>query len=425
MSTKTAVAEEIAHSRRLCARMAGRDRRHAPLDRGNRRRDHRSLQGASTCDSSRKVVRMLWLSDETAGPRVDEAPAAAALLQAAGSRSKQSPAEIDERALEEAAQGDRRRDHGIALELARAKGDAVSAPNPGRLVVGADQTLALGADALSQARRRGPGAARQSPSSRDGRTRCIRPPASVPRWRSVFSSRVRPPALTMRPFSAAMIETYLDAAGAAVLRASAAYQLEGWAFTCSNGSKAITRPFLACRSCLCSAFCAAPARVAVIGSALLSSGSQDRSAWASPPLRRCSGSRACRCTIPTQRFTPSIGAPRSRPSRLLFRGSRGKARSTALNCPVGPGRQRRYQEARSHRSSAGAGCRQGFPAEGPRHQRAARRSRHSPPVRDRRRRPVRCGDRGFRAGGCAKAARAGPRRDDPGAVSGHSRPADA
>ena len=61
------------------------------------------------------------------------------------------PADIDERAVQQdsglSAPGE------IAALLAREKALFVSSQNPGRYVVGADQTLALGDTAVQQARR--------------------------------------------------------------------------------------------------------------------------------------------------------------------------------------------------------------------------------------------------------------------------------
>ena len=71
-----------------------------------------------------------------------------ALLANAGIDFEAVPADIDERAIQQAsglsAPGD------IAALLARGKAVAVSARQPGRFVVGADQTLALGARLFSK-----------------------------------------------------------------------------------------------------------------------------------------------------------------------------------------------------------------------------------------------------------------------------------
>jgi septum formation protein len=70
------------------------------------------------------------------------------ILAAAGLRFGIRPAHIDERAVEAAAYvADA---EAAARVLARAKADAVAASAPGHIVLGADQTLALGAQRFSK-----------------------------------------------------------------------------------------------------------------------------------------------------------------------------------------------------------------------------------------------------------------------------------
>src|SRR5215475_13448326 len=83
----------------------------------------------------------LWLAEK---PLVLASKSASrrAVLEAAGIPFEVCPADIDERAVESAgAPGDAGE---VALFLARAKARAVAARMPGRLVLGADQTLSLG-----------------------------------------------------------------------------------------------------------------------------------------------------------------------------------------------------------------------------------------------------------------------------------------
>src|SRR5262252_3250967 len=71
-----------------------------------------------------------------------------ALLRAAGIAVEVEPADLDERALEQRMPAS---DPGsIAALLAREKARAVAAPRPERLVLGADQTLALGEQRFSK-----------------------------------------------------------------------------------------------------------------------------------------------------------------------------------------------------------------------------------------------------------------------------------
>src|SRR5262245_7302667 len=76
-----------------------------------------------------------------------------AILREAGIPLEVEPADIDERALEAAsAPGDA---PAVAALLAREKAHAIAARRPGRLVLGADQTLALGERRFSKPADRG------------------------------------------------------------------------------------------------------------------------------------------------------------------------------------------------------------------------------------------------------------------------------
>src|SRR5580698_5155865 len=83
----------------------------------------------------------LWLADQ---PLVLASSSASrrAVLAAAGIPLEIVPADIDERAIEASAAP--ASPGTVATLLARAKARAVAALRPGRLVLGADQTLALG-----------------------------------------------------------------------------------------------------------------------------------------------------------------------------------------------------------------------------------------------------------------------------------------
>jgi septum formation protein len=70
------------------------------------------------------------------------------VLEAAGLPVEIVPANIDERGIESKAAASDPKD--VATLLAREKAKAVAARLPGRLVLGADQTLALGQDRFSK-----------------------------------------------------------------------------------------------------------------------------------------------------------------------------------------------------------------------------------------------------------------------------------
>jgi septum formation protein len=144
------------------------------------------------------------------------------MLEAAGIPVETRPADIDERGIEaasgEAGPGE------VAALLAREKALAVSAKLPGRLVVGADQTLALGRERFSKPA--GRAAAREQLQSLRGRTHELYAAIAVSYDGGVLCRHTAQASLTMRPFSDSFLDAYLDAAGAAVTRSVGGYQLE-------------------------------------------------------------------------------------------------------------------------------------------------------------------------------------------------------
>jgi septum formation protein len=144
-----------------------------------------------------------------------------AVLTAAGIPHEVAPADIDERRIEQqaAAMGSE-----IACLLAREKARAVSARRPRMLVLGADQTLALGARLFSKPLDRA--AAREQLLSLRGRTHELHSALAVVRDNVVLFEHREVARLTMRAFSEAFLDAYLDAVGAAVQASVGAYQLE-------------------------------------------------------------------------------------------------------------------------------------------------------------------------------------------------------
>jgi septum formation protein len=145
------------------------------------------------------------------------------LLADAGIDFEAVPAEIDERAVQQAsrlaAPGD------IAALLAREKSLAVSVRLSGRFVVGADQTLALGSRLFSKPAGRAQ-ATEQLHALADG-THELHSAVAVARDRKILFETVTSARMTMRRLSDAEIEAYLDEAGEAVTSSVGAYQLEG------------------------------------------------------------------------------------------------------------------------------------------------------------------------------------------------------
>jgi septum formation protein len=163
----------------------------------------------------------LWLADQ---PLVLASKSAirGEILRAAGLAIEVCPADIDERTIE---QGSAARDPGeIAALLAREKAHAVAARLPGRAVLGADQTLALGERRFSKPTDRA--AAREQLKLLRGQTHQLHTAIALVRDGVILFEHRKAARLTMRAFSDRFLEHYLDAAGAAVTASVGGYQLE-------------------------------------------------------------------------------------------------------------------------------------------------------------------------------------------------------
>jgi septum formation protein len=163
----------------------------------------------------------LWLADQ---PLVLASKSAIRgdVLRAAGLAIEVCPADIDERTIE---QGSAARDPGeIAALLAREKALAVAARLPGRVVLGADQTLALGERRFSKPTDRA--AAREQLTLLRGQTHQLHTAIALVRDGVILFEHREAARLTMRVFSDRFLEHYLDAAGAAVTASVGGYQLE-------------------------------------------------------------------------------------------------------------------------------------------------------------------------------------------------------
>ena len=145
------------------------------------------------------------------------------LLANAGISFDAVPADIDERAIQKnsglSAPGE------IAALLAREKARFISASNPGRYVVGADQTLALGSRLFSKPAGRAQAAEQLRLLAGD--THELHSAVAVARDGEIVFSDVAVARMTMRRLAGSEIETYLDQAGDAVTTSVGAYQLEG------------------------------------------------------------------------------------------------------------------------------------------------------------------------------------------------------
>ena len=146
-----------------------------------------------------------------------------AVLEAAGIPIELCPADLDERALEAAATA--ADPTAIAAMLAREKASLVGKSHPGRLVLGADQTLALGPKRFSKPADRM--AARAQLQALRGRSHELHAALAFVGDGAVVFEHVETARLTMRHFSDDFLDRYLDAIGDAVLASVGCYQLEG------------------------------------------------------------------------------------------------------------------------------------------------------------------------------------------------------
>src|SRR5262245_58114730 len=145
------------------------------------------------------------------------------VLEAAGVPVEIEAADIDERAIE--ARAGLTDPGAVAQLLAQEKARVVSVKKPGRVVLGADQTLALGDKRFSKATDRA-GARAQLQELR-GRTHALHSAVAVLRDGAVQYEHLAAARLTMRSFSDAFMDHYLDAIGPAATASVGGYQLEG------------------------------------------------------------------------------------------------------------------------------------------------------------------------------------------------------
>jgi septum formation protein len=145
-----------------------------------------------------------------------------AILRDAGIPVEIMPADIDERGIEQRAGT---RDPGeVAALLAREKARAVACGQARRLVLGADQTLALGEQRFSKPADLA--AAREQLKALRGRTHELHTAIALVRNGDVSFEHREVARLTMRAFSDAFLDDYLAAMGPAVTTSVGGYQLE-------------------------------------------------------------------------------------------------------------------------------------------------------------------------------------------------------
>jgi septum formation protein len=145
-----------------------------------------------------------------------------AVLAAAAVPVEVLPADIDERAIE--AHAGLKSPGAVALLLARSKACAVTDKLPERLVLGADQTLALGDRLFSKPADLA--VARAQLKSLRGRTHELHSAIVLARDGAVLFEHCETARLAMRDFSDRFLESYIEAAGPALTASVGGYQVE-------------------------------------------------------------------------------------------------------------------------------------------------------------------------------------------------------
>src|SRR5215470_5353953 len=163
----------------------------------------------------------LWRDDQPLVLASRSAPRRA-MLEAAGIPVEVCVPELDERAVEATA-GTISPPEAAAL-LARAKATAATRLMPHRIVVGADQTLALKDRRFDKPRDRH--AAYDQLTLLAGKTHHLHSAVALARDEQVLFEGIDTASLTVRNLSGSFLNLYLNATGSAVLECVGAYQLE-------------------------------------------------------------------------------------------------------------------------------------------------------------------------------------------------------
>ncbi|AYM63580.1 Maf-like protein [Agrobacterium sp. ATCC 31749] len=147
------------------------------------------------------------------------------LMRNAGLTFSAIPADIDERALDEQLERDGASPEEVALELARAKALAVSALHPEALVLGCDQTMALGTRVYHKPKTMAEAATHLL--SLSGKIHRLNSAAALVQKGEVVWQTVSCAELAVRILSAEFVSRHLQRVGEKALSSVGAYQLEG------------------------------------------------------------------------------------------------------------------------------------------------------------------------------------------------------
>jgi septum formation protein len=170
------------------------------------------------------IVHPLWIEPWPLVLASASAPRAA-MLRAAGIPLEIVPADVDERRLEGVLAAEGLTADVIAMRLAAAKAEAISIGFPGRLVLGADQTLAVGSERLHKPA--GLAEARAQILKLRDREHMLHSGAALAMDGVVLDSFVTTARLSMRAFTEEFLDRYLAQAGDQVTKSVGGYQLEG------------------------------------------------------------------------------------------------------------------------------------------------------------------------------------------------------
>lgn len=147
------------------------------------------------------------------------------LMRNAGLTFSAIPADIDERALDEQLERDGASPEEVALELAKAKALAVGALHPEALVLGCDQTMALGARVYHKPKTMTE--AKAHLLSLSGKVHRLNSAAVLVRHGEVVWQTISSAELAVRTLSEEFVSRHLQRVGEKALSSVGAYQLEG------------------------------------------------------------------------------------------------------------------------------------------------------------------------------------------------------
>ena len=147
------------------------------------------------------------------------------LLRAAGVAFRICPANIDEDGLTAALAARKAGPAEVALALAQQKALLVSGTAPGDVVLGGDSVLAFEGDMIGKCRDIND--LRTLLKRLAGKSHVLHSAAALARGGAVLSRHAGHARLTMRPFSAEFLETYLEKEGETALSCVGGYRYEG------------------------------------------------------------------------------------------------------------------------------------------------------------------------------------------------------